>query len=85
VLLVFNFYPRTVLKKLYSDSIDFELSRLQPILHDERLSAFEKRLYLIQFDRMARSELRHRLQLTLTDLPIGITILFMVLEPVLKA
>jgi hypothetical protein len=84
VLLVFNFYPRVVLNKLYSDSIDVELCTLQPILQDERLSAFEKRLYLIQFDRMARSELRNSLQLTLTDLPIGITILFMVLEPVFK-
>jgi hypothetical protein len=84
VLLVFNFYPRAVLNKLYSDSIDFELSSLHPILHDERLSAFEKRFYLVQFDRMARGELRHSLQLTLTDLPIGITILFMVLEPMLK-
>lgn len=84
VLLVFNFYPRAVLNKLYSDSVDVALAELEPKLHDERLTPFEKRFYVIQFDRMARSELRNSLQLTLTDLPIGITILFIVLEPAFK-
>jgi hypothetical protein len=83
VLLIFTFYPRAVLRKLYSQSIDCEIKNLQVALQNEKLSAFEKRSYLIAFDKMSRDELRYSLQLTLTDLPIGITILIMVLQPLL--
>lgn len=81
VLLVFTFYPRAVLRRLYSLSIDCEIKSLQQVLQSEALSAFEERSYLIEFDKMSRDELRYSLQLTLTDLPIGITILIMVLQP----
>jgi hypothetical protein len=84
VLLIFNFYPRAVLRKLYSQSIDVEIHRLKKEMRSEELSAYEKRSYLIEFDKMSRDELRYSLQLTLSDLPIGITILIMLLEPLLK-
>lgn len=84
VLLIFTFYPRAVLKRLYSQSIDVEIQHLKASLQDEALSDFEKRSYLLEVDRMSREELRYNLQLTLSDLPIGITILVMVLEPVLS-
>jgi uncharacterized membrane protein len=84
VLLIFNFYPRAVLRKLYSQSIDIEIQDLKKILKDEKLSAFERRSYIIEFEKMSRDELRYNLQLTLTDLPIGITILIMILESILK-
>jgi hypothetical protein len=83
VLLIFTFYPRAVLRRLYSRSIDWEIKNLRQTLQNEKLSAFEKRTYLIEFDKMSREELRYSLQLTLTDLPIGITILIMVLQPLL--
>jgi hypothetical protein len=84
VLLIFNFYPRAVLRKLYSDSIDVEIKKLQEMLQSETSSASEKRSYLMQCDKMCRDELRYSLQLTLSDLPIGITILLMVLQPLLR-
>ena len=84
VLLIFNFYPRVVLRKLYSDSIDFEIRELQATLQDEAASPFGKRSYLISFDKMCRDELRYSLQLSLSDLPMGITILIMILEPLIK-
>jgi len=84
VLLIFNFYPRVVLRKLYSDSIDFEVRQLQATLNDETASPFGKRSYLISFDKMCRDELRYSLQLTLSDLPMGVTILIMILEPLVK-
>ncbi len=84
VLLIFNFYPRFVLRKLYDQSIDIEVKKLQGTLQNEQLSSFEKRSYMIEFDRMSREELRYSLQLTLSDLPIGITILIMLLEPLLR-
>jgi hypothetical protein len=84
VLLIFTFYPRAVLRKLYSQSIDCEIKSLQQSLRNEKFSAFEKRAYLIAFDKMARDELRYSLQLTLSDLPICITILIMVLPLMTK-
>lgn len=84
VLLIFNFYPRIVLRKIYSESIDIEIKVLQKALQNEALSSFERRSYLIEFDKMSRDELRYRLGLTLSDLPIGITVLVMVLEPLLR-
>jgi len=83
VLLIFNFYPRVVLRKLYHKSIDVEVRSLQKALQNEKLSSFEKRSYLLAFDRMSREELRYSLQLTLSDLPIGITILVMLSETLL--
>ncbi len=83
VLLIFTFYPRAVLRKLYSQSIDCEIESLRQVLHNEKLTSFEKRSYLIEFDKMSRDELRYSLQFTLSDLPIGITILIMVLQPLM--
>ena len=84
VLLIFNFYPRVVLRKLYGESIDLEVGELQTALQDEATSPFSKRSYLIAFDKMCRDELRYSMQLTLSDLPIGITILIMILEPLIR-
>ena len=84
VLLIFNFYPREVLRKLYSESIDVEIQKLNETLRNERLTAFEKRSHLIEFDKMCRDELRYSLKLTLSDLPFGVAILIMVLEVLLR-
>lgn len=84
VLLIFNFYSREVIRRLYGQSIDLEINKLKNRMRNEALSPYEKRSYLIEFDKMSRDELRYSLQLALSDLPIGITILIMVLEPFLK-
>lgn len=83
VLVIFNFYPRIVLRKIYSESIDVELKNLKARLKDEALSAFERRSHMIEFRKLHTDELRYNLRLTLSDLPIGITILIMVLGPLL--
>jgi len=83
VLLIFTFYSRAVLRKLYSQSIDWEIENLRNVLKSEKFTTYEKRTYLMAFDRMSRDELRYNLQLTLSDLPIGITVLLMVLQPLL--
>jgi hypothetical protein len=84
VLLIFNFYPRAVLRKLYSKSIDVEIGRLKEAMTNDSISEYEKRSILLEFEKMSRDELRYSLQLTLSDLPIGITILVMALESLLK-
>jgi hypothetical protein len=84
VLLIFNFYPRAVLRKLYSKSIDMEIRHLKEAMTKESISEFDKRSHLLEVEKMSRDELRYSLQLTLSDLPIGITILVMALESLLK-
>jgi hypothetical protein len=84
VLLMFTYFPREALRKIYNRSIDAELIELRQTLRSEHLNAFEKRLLLLQFSKLSREELRHSLQLTLSDLPLAITLFVMVLEPILK-
>jgi len=85
VLLMFNLFPREALRRIYSKSIDVELRQVQRRLRSESLNALEKRLFLLEFNKTCRDELRHSLQLTLGDLPIAITIFIMVIEPVIKS
>jgi hypothetical protein len=80
VLLIFNFYPRTVLRKIYGRSIDVEAGRLKKAMANASLSLYEKRSYLTEFKRMSREELQYSLRLTLSDLPIGITIIIAALQ-----
>ena len=84
VLLIFNFYPRTVLKKLYSQSINVEARRLKRAMSSASLSLYEKRSYLMEFKKMSLEELRYSLQLTLSDVPIGITILIMAIDSLMR-
>jgi hypothetical protein len=84
VLLIFNFYPRAVLRKLYGKSIDVEIERLKETMKNDSISDFEKRSYLLEFEKMSREELRYSQQLSLSDLPVGITILVMALESLLR-
>jgi hypothetical protein len=69
---------------VYGQSIDVEIKKLKEELKSEGISSLEKRSHIIEFNKMWRDELRYSLQLTLSDLPIGITILFMLLQPLLK-
>jgi hypothetical protein len=84
VLLIFNFYPREVLRKLYSKSIEVEMKKLRTKMGNENLNAYEKRSHLVEFNKMSREELRYGLQQALTDLPFGITILALVIQALLK-
>jgi len=84
VLLMFSFFPREVLRQIYDKSIDVEIRSVQDLLSDGTLSVLEKKLRLMELDKMYREELRYSLQLTLSDLPIGVTILIMVAEPFIR-
>ena len=82
VLLIFTFYSRSVVQRLYSRSIDLEIENVRAILRSENLTRFEERSYLAELDKMSRDELRYSLQLALSDLPIVATVAVMILEPV---
>ena len=85
VLLIFNFYPRTVLVAIYSKSVDVEIKNLKRRLKNRSLSDFERMSYVIEFNKMARDELRHRLRLSLSDLPVAITIFVTIIGLILKS
>ena len=84
VLVIFNFYPRTVLRRLYSRSIQNEVRDLTEKLKDENLSEFERLSYVVQYDSLSKDELSNRLRLALSDLPIGITIILMIIGLIVK-
>jgi hypothetical protein len=84
VLVIFNFYPRMSLNRLYSRSITGEVDRLTSNLRNENLSEFERLAYLIEYDRLAKDELRNRLKITMGDLPIGIAIILMIAGWILR-
>lgn len=84
VLLFLNFYPSAVLRRLYAQSIEVDRRRLKAALQNEELSTFEKRYYLIEFDKMSRDQLSNNVKLTLSDLVILIIMLLMVFGPLLR-
>jgi len=84
VIVVFNFYPRTVLRQLYSRSIKQEVDHLLEQLRRRNLTEYERLSYVVEYDALARDELKTRLQLSLSDLPIGLTIVLMVVALFMK-
>jgi len=84
VLIIFNFYPRTALRALYSRSIADEVNSLTEKLNAKNLSDFEKLSYIIEYHKLSKDELRNRLRLSLSDLPIAITIVIMIVGLLVK-
>jgi hypothetical protein len=84
VLLIFNFYPRAALAEVYSKSIDAEIKNLKRRIRRKSLQPYEQMLYILEFRKMSRDEVRYRLRLTLSDLPVAITILIMVVSLFLR-
>jgi hypothetical protein len=85
VLLIFNFNSRAFLRRLYSQSIDLEIKQLQQTLSCEGLTEFEEKSYVMEVEKMCRDELRYSLQLSLNDLPIGITLIIMIVQAFLTS
>ena len=84
VLLIFNFYPRSVLADIYSKSIDAEIRNLRRRLKSESIQPYERMSYILEFRKMSRDEVRYRLRLTLGDIPVAITIFVMVSNLILQ-
>ncbi len=84
VLVLFNFYPRSVMRYLYTRSINEELSKLRERLSREHMTYTERMSFVMSYDKIKKEELRGMLQLSLSDLPMGITIVLMVIGIILK-
>ena len=80
VVAIFNFYPKSVLKTLYEKSINNKMNDIRIKLSSSRVTEYERLICLMEYDKMTKDELKHRLKLTLGDLPIVVTIIFMVLR-----
>lgn len=74
-VIIFNFYPRVVLRRLYEKSIEKEVATLQRRLRKNDLSAAEFEAISIDYDRLKQAELKERLQLTLSDAPMAVAII----------
>ncbi|HEY0411945.1 MAG TPA: hypothetical protein VGD66_02240 [Allosphingosinicella sp.] len=74
-IVVFNFYPRIVLRRLYDQSNEILARSLQDELAQGHLSAFARSSLEIEYDRVRKAEAKGQLELTLSDIPIAITII----------
>ena len=74
VLALFNYYPRTVIRRIYERSITYSLRAVRAKAKKDNLSEFEKLTYILEFDRLSRDELNYRLRMTLADLPMAATV-----------
>ena len=75
VIIIFNFYPRVVLRTLYEQSIELEVETLKERLNRTQLTPAEFETVLIDYDRLKQAELKERLQLTLSDVPMAVAII----------
>lgn len=80
VVVLFNFYPKNVVKKLYSKSIDMKSKRLSEQFKNDELSTFERLSYFAEFENMANEELKYRLRITLSDIAVAIPIIIAALS-----
>lgn len=80
VVILFNFYPKTVARKLYAKSIAKKMRRLREQLGDDKLSVFERLSYFTELESVANAELKHRLSTTLSDVAVAIPIIIAALS-----
>jgi len=80
IVSIFNFYPRTVLRRLYSKSIKWKTDKIKRDFLGGKTTEYERLSYMIEYDKMSKDELKYRLRVTLSDLPIAITIILMVVS-----
>lgn len=79
VIILFNFYPRLAVKKIYKKSIRIQLNTLREEIANEELSDFERLSYVVEYDKIYNDELNNRMRATLGDLPVAISILGMMI------
>jgi hypothetical protein len=85
VLALFNYFPRSVVRRLYEQSINLSQKRMKRQFRNDNLSEFEKLTYLVEYGRLSQDELRYRLRMTLTDLPMAATLMIAVISVVVAS
>lgn len=85
VLVIFNYYPKVFMRKIYTKSIANKLALLEKsLMQKKEITDFEKIKYLVEVDKISQEELKYRLRLALNDLPMVITIIIMLINLLLK-
>jgi hypothetical protein len=74
IVAMFNYYPRSVVRKLYEQSISHSLAAIEKKIHAQNFSDYEKLFFVVEYDKVSRDELNYRLRMTLTDLPMAVTL-----------
>jgi hypothetical protein len=80
IVAMFNYYPRSVVRRLYEQSIDCSLRKIRAKIGQEDFSDFERLFFLVEYDKVSRDELKYRLRMTLTDLPMAATLVLALLS-----
>lgn len=74
VVAIFNFYPRAVIKSIYSRSISIQIEQIKENLKNSKVTEYERLAYIIEYDKVTSDELKYRMRMTLSDLPLMLTI-----------
>ncbi|HZF93895.1 MAG TPA: hypothetical protein VEZ20_03380 [Allosphingosinicella sp.] len=85
VLALFNYFPRSVVRRLYERSIRLSQERMKRQFRNVNLSEFEKLTYLVEYGKISQDELRYRLRMTLTDLPMAATLAIAVISVIVAS
>jgi hypothetical protein len=73
-VLVFSYYSRSAVKKVYERSIEMSLEKIRNIGKEEGWSKFETDVKIIMANKALRDELNSRLRTTLEDLPMVVVV-----------
>jgi hypothetical protein len=80
IIAMFNYYPRVVVRKLYQESIKHCVRKLKYNIQQKNFSDYERLLFIFEYDRMSKEELKYRLRMTLSDLPMAATLVIAIIS-----
>jgi len=84
IIAMFNYYPRVVVRKLYQESIKHCVRKLKHNMQQKDFSDYEKLLFILEYDKISKEELKYRLRMTLSDLPMAVTLVIAILSLVVS-
>jgi hypothetical protein len=74
ILVLFNFYPRMVVNKLYLKSIRLKKAWLAEKIEESNESEIAKMKHTIDYEKYLSEEFRYRQKVALSELPVALTI-----------
>ena len=80
VVVIFNFYPRYVIRNLYKKCINKEAMNLLNRIKSKDLNEKERQAYMFDYINLQNEELKYRLRVSLSDLPFILTLMLMLMR-----
>lgn len=78
VVLLFNFYPKRAVRRIYFNAIEIEKKRIKAKMKRQDFSDFEKMIFLIEYEKTTKDEINYTLKTTLSDFSVFIPIILSV-------